>query len=156
GTGVRPWLARLVPLALLIVASVQIWQNYPALDRSADWRPTELLRALTTGLDERRTILVADVNWQIDNGLNYFAKRVRPEIAWTRLTDVAAYAPTLVHDNLAIGRDVAVTANAKAALDVAYGETLPATLDTQVARPTLVDLVRDVPPGTRYVLCVLR
>ena len=68
----------------------------PALDRSRDARPTQMLDALTAGLDDRHAILLTDLNWQMQNGLSYFAKAMRPEIAYARMPDVLLYAPALV------------------------------------------------------------
>ena len=62
--------------------------------------------ALTAGLDDRHAILLTDLNWQVQNGLTYFGKEVRPSLAYARMPDVLLYAPALVADNLAIGREV--------------------------------------------------
>jgi hypothetical protein len=61
-----------------------------------------------------------------------------------------------VADNHAIGRQVALTERARATIEAAYGPLLPVSRDTRVAAPSLLDAVRDIPAGTRYVLCVLR
>ena len=151
--------ARATPIAaalLVTYAAGRAYHDFPALDRSADRRPTQVMSALTEGLDDRTSILLVDLNWQLVNGLAYFAKVVRPEIAHASLPDVELYAPALVADNHAIGRDVALDARAAATLRAAYGPLLPIVADTRVRVPTLADAVRDLPPGTRYVLCVLR
>ena len=151
--------ARATPIAaalLVTYAAGRAYHDFPALDRSADRRPTQVMSALTEGLDDRTSILLVDLNWQLVNGLAYFAKVVRPEIAHASLPDVELYAPALVADNHAIGRDVVLTARAAATLRAAYGPLLPIVADTRVRVPTLADAVRDLPPGTRYVLCVLR
>jgi hypothetical protein len=151
--------ARATPIAAALLAAyaaVRAYHDFPALDRSGDRRPAQVMSALTEGLDDRTSILLVDVNWQLVNGLAYFAKVVRPEVAHASLPDVALYAPALVADNHAIGRDIALTARAAAELRAAYGPLLPIVADTRVRVPTLADAVRDLPPGTRYVLCVLR
>ena len=56
---------------------VRWWDTWPAVDRHADRRPAEWLDGLTRGLDGD-TLLVADINWQLDNGLDYYARHVRP------------------------------------------------------------------------------
>jgi hypothetical protein len=150
-----PW--RPAAAALLTVyAGARAWHDFPALDRSHDHRPADVVEALTAGLDDRREILLADLNWQIGNGLSYVAKVTHPEIAYARMPDVQLYAPALVADNRAIGRRVAATERARAAVEAAYGPLLPVVPDPRVAVPRLSETIAAVPTGTRYVLCVLR
>jgi len=147
------------PLAAALViayAGVRGYRDFPALDRSRDDRPAALLRGLTAGVDDRRSILIADLNWQIQNGLSYFSSVTRPEIAWARLPDVVLYAPALVADNLAIGRDVFFTRRARAVVEAAYGPLLPIARDPRVDVPRLGAAAEGLAPGTRYVVCVLR
>jgi hypothetical protein len=141
---------------VIAVAAGRIYHDYPALDRSGDRRPTEVLTNLTKGLDDRHAILLADLNWQLVNGLAYFAKVIRPEVAYTWLSHVLLYAPALIHDNFVIGRDVALTPRARQELMAAYGPLLPTVPDPRVHVPTLVEMVGDLPRGTRYAFCVLR
>ncbi|MBW8868527.1 MAG: hypothetical protein JF610_14575, partial [Acidobacteria bacterium] len=146
-----------IAAALLVsYAGVRAYRDFPALDRSDDSRPTEVIAALTAGLDDRRSILVADLNWQVQNGLSYFASVTRPEIAWTRMADVLLYAPALVADNAAIGRDVVLTDRARATAQAAYGPLLSIAPDPRVVVSPLADAARDLPQGTRYVVTVLR
>jgi hypothetical protein len=141
---------------LALYACTRAYHDFPALDRSHDTRPTAVVDALTAGLDDRRDILLADVNWQIGNGLSYFIKVKRPEIVYARMPDVLLYAPALVEDNRAIGRGVALTERARATVTAAYGPLLPVMRDPRVPVLRLPDAIRGVLPGTRYVLCVLR
>jgi hypothetical protein len=141
---------------LMVYVAGRAYHDYPALDRSGDRRPAELLGALTDGLDDQHAILLADLNWQLQNGLAYFAKVTRPAVAYARLPDVLLYAPALAADNHAIGRNVALTERARLTLTAAYGPLLPAVADRRVAVPALADTVRDLPAGTRYAMCVLR
>jgi len=150
---------RLTAIASLIVtayAGLRIYRDYPALDRSNDRRPTQVLSALTTGLDDRRAILLVDLNWQIQNGLSYFAKSERPDIAYARMPDVLLYAPELIRDNFEIGRDVALTDRARAALVKSFGPLIPTVEDPRVVVPGISDLTRDLAPGTLYVLSILK
>ena len=140
----------------MLYAGARAYRDFPALDRSRDDRPSAVLAPLTAGLDDRRAILLTDLNWQVQNGLSYFAKVKRPEIAAARMPDVLLYAPALVADNRAIGREVALTERARATAAAAYGPLLPIARDARVAVPRLADTARDLPRGTRYVLCVLR
>jgi hypothetical protein len=157
GKGGRP-LSR-VPIAaalLVLYASLRAHRDFPALDRSADNRPATVLAALTSGLDDRRAILLTDLNWQVQNGLSYVTRARQPEIAVARMPDVALYAPALVADNRAIGREVVLTERARATAAAAFGPLLPIVRDARVVVPSLAETTRQVPPGTRYVLCVLR
>ena len=156
-------LRRLTPHAATIAAAlvagyagVRAYRDFPALDRSGDDRPAQLLASMTAGLDDRRSILLADLNWQVQNGLSYDSTVTHQEIAWARMPDVMLYAPTLVADNAAVGRDVTLTERARATLEAAYGPLLPTTRDPRVAAPTLSQSTGRVAPGVRYVLCVLR
>src|SRR4029077_15191378 len=99
---------------------------------SRDPRPTEVVAALTTGLDDRRSILLADLNWQVQNGLSYFASITRPQVACARVPDDLLFAPALVADNAAIGREVTLTEQARATAEAAYGPLLRVTPDPQV------------------------
>jgi MFS family permease len=151
-----PSAAPLAAALLTIYAGARAWHDFPALDRSRDRRPSAVIEALTAGLDDRRDILLADLNWQVGNGLSYVAKVKRPGIAYARMPDVVLYAPALVADNRAIGRGVAITERARATIEAAYGPLLPVARDGRVPVPPLSAAIGDVAPGTRYVLCVLR
>jgi hypothetical protein len=72
------------------------------------------------------------------------------------MPDVLLYAPVLVADNRAVGREVTLTERARATAAAAYGPLLPVTADERVVVPRLADTTRDLAHGTRYVLCVLR
>ena len=149
----------LTPVAasvLILYAGARAYHDFPALDRSADTRPAAVVDALTAGLDDRHDILLEDVNWQIGNGLSYFVKETRPEVAYARLPDVLLYAPALAADNRAIGRRVALTERARSTIETAYGPLLPTVPDPRVPVVTLMDSMPRVPPGTRYAFCVLR
>jgi len=147
----------LVAASTIVIASAagRIYRDYPALDRSEDRRPTEALAGLTAGLDDRHAILLADLNWQLVNGLAYFAKVIRPEVAYAWLSHVLLYAPALILDNLDHGREVALTRRARVELTRAYGPLVPTVHDPRVNEPTLVEIARGLPRGTRYALCVL-
>ena len=142
--------------ALVIISAMRMYHDYPALDRSRDRRPTDVMAHLMSGIEDEQAILVADLNWQLVNGLAYFTKVTRPDVAYVWLPDMLQYAPALIADNLAIGRDVALTEPAQAEIAAAYGPLLPAVPDPRIPVPRISELVRDVPPGTRYVLCVLK
>jgi hypothetical protein len=146
----------LVAALLVAYAGARAWRDYPALDRSHDDRPARVLAALTTGLDDRHAILLTDLNWQIQNGLSYFGKAIAPEVAYERMPAVLLYAPALIADNTAIGRDVVLTERARSALLAAYGPLIPSERDGRVVTPSLSDAARDLPDGSRYVFCILK
>lgn len=141
---------------LFAYVAARTWRDYPALDRSQDDRPMKVLAALTAGLDDRHAILLADLNWQVQNGLSYFGQEIAPDIAYERMPAVILYAPALVADNASIHRDVAVTERARSELTGAYGPLIASVRDPRVAVPTLVDATRDLPDGSRYVVCILK
>ena len=141
---------------LMAYVAVRVWHDYPALDRSHDDRPTRVLSDLTRGLDDRHAILLTDLNWELENGLGYFSKEIRPAVAHEPLPAVVLYAPALVADNAAIHRDVMLTARARSTLENAYGPLLPTVLDPVVKVPSLAETIQDLSDGTRYVLCILK
>ena len=147
---------RLAVALLMLYAGSRIWRDYPALDRSDDERPTKLLASLTAGLDDRRSVLLTDLNWQIQNGLSYYGKEVAPEIAYERMPAVILYAPALIGENRAIGREIAMTDRARATLAAAYGPLLPSERDPRVPVPSLADAAALQPNGSRYVFCILK
>src|SRR5262249_15136811 len=100
-------------------------------------------------------ILLTDLNWQIANGLSYYAKVVRPEVSHARVPDVLLYAPALVDANAAIGRDVFVTDRARTDLEAAFGPLLTTRPASKGVRKLHIEIA-ELPRGTRYVLCVLR
>ena len=148
--------ASMAAILLIAYAGARIYTDYPALDRSHDRRPIELLTAMTSGLDDRRAILLTDLNWQVENGLTYFGQRVRPDVAHARMLDVLLYAPALVGDNQAVEREIAVTARARALLARAWGPLIPTAPDPRAIAPPMAGLVNGLAPGTPYVLTILK
>jgi hypothetical protein len=153
---IAPSAVTLACLTLIAYAGLRIYRDYPALDRSDDRRPANTLSALTAALDDRRAILLTDLNWQVENGLSYYVRHERRDVAYARVADVLLYAPALIRDNLDIGRDVALTARARDSLMAAYGPLLPTQRDARVPEPGLFPLTEGLAPGARYVLAVLK
>jgi MFS family permease len=150
---------RAAPLAAALVfayAGARAYRDFPALDRSGDTRPADIIAALTAGLDDRQSILLADLNWQVANGLSYFGKVQRPGIAQAWMPDVLLYAPALVENNRAVGREVAVTERARDEVSAAYGPMLPVEPDSRVTVAPLSERVQGLPSGTPYVVCLLK
>jgi len=140
---------------LMLYAGERAYGDFPALDRSADRRPEQVLAAMTSGIDDSNAVLLTDLNWQISNGLSYFANSVRPEVVWSRASDVLLYAPALALDNHAIGREIVLTEGAREKWTSAFGPLLPVDRDARVPTTRLAEAIRTLPTGTRYVLCVL-
>jgi len=141
---------------LIAFSAVRAHRDFPALDRSGDHRPADVMSRMTAGLDDQHAILLADLNWQLVNGLAYFAKVTRPDVAYAWMPEVLLYAPALVNDNLTAGRDVALTERARDTLTRAYGPLLPTVRDPRVPVATVSEMVGGLPPGTRYVLSVVK
>jgi len=164
------WLAQLASLAsrgtrlsstwvaavVVVAATGRIYEDWPALDRSDDTRPRQWLDALTKGVDDRHALLVTDLNWQLENGLHYFAKETRKDVAVANVATVRPYAQTLIRDNLDIGRDIVLAERAASPMPLSADRSLAAVPDGSVASVTLQSLVGGLARGTRYALCVLR
>ena len=140
--------------AVIVYAAARGYGDYPALDRSHDRRAADLLAVMTRDLDDRRAILLADLNWQLANGLSYYTKSVDPAVAVGRMRDVLSHAPALVHDNAEIGRRVVVTPPAAQLAAESFDRQL--AVEPDGLRIPLREVVGRVEPGTRYVLCVLK
>jgi hypothetical protein len=154
GRLVGPRFGLLPATALLAVAFWNAYDNFPALDRSHDRRPTEVIASLTEGLSERNALLLTEMNWQLENGLTHYGQYVRPEVLHEWLPDVLLYAPALMRDNRSIGREIVATEAAAAQIAAAYGPLVK--LVPARTRPTLEGAVRQMTSGSRYVLCVLK
>lgn len=140
-------------LALTIAfAVVRVYDEYPALDRSGDRRAREAFARVTQGLTATRAVLFGDLEWQLGNGLNYYAAHETGDVVLARAADILPYAPTLVADNLAIGREVVVTARARQLLETSYGFLYAFEPDVRVELPRLSSQVEQMAAGTPYVV----
>ena len=64
--------------------------------------------------------------------------------------------PWLVHDNLAIGREVVVLAETRRLLETAYGDLLTMEAEPPAETPSLDARLRGLPAGTPYVIALLK
>src|SRR5262249_47904374 len=140
-------------VVLAVYAAARGYRDFPALDRSGDERAVRLLDSLTRDVDDRSSILLVDLNWQVANGLAYSTRVVTPQAAAARMRDVLLYAPALVHDNVEAGRSVVLAGAARELLAGSYGPMFNPKSDARP--PTLDEVVDGIPGGTRYVMCVL-
>ncbi len=146
-------------LAAMITAAIayplwRAWDAFPAVDRHDDRRPVSWLSAIVAGLDDR-ALLLGDVNWQLENGFDYYTRRLRPELNFVRSEGTLLTLPFLVRDNLDAGREIAATPVARDLTRTAYGDLFTFTPDTRVSAPALAMRLSRLPPGTPYVLGLL-
>ena len=144
----------LTAIALVSYPLWRGWDTEPAVDRHEDQRPVEWLSAVARGLDQR-SVLLADVNWQLENGFDYYQHFLHPELNMLRATDAVLTLPFIVRDNLADAREVFATPAAMAVAQAAYGDLLTFDPDPAVDVRPLAARIRRLPPGALYVLAVL-
>lgn len=145
-------------LVIAVVVAYPAWRafdTYPAMDRSGDREPTRFLDQLTAGMDGGREILGTDMNWQLHNGLDYYAKDTRPDLVVFNLPDTLLYFPFLVATNAALGRQIVLTEGAATMVRDLYGHLFSLDRDPRLPVESLSERVATLPPGTRYVLAVI-
>ncbi|OFW49461.1 MAG: hypothetical protein A3G77_02305 [Acidobacteria bacterium RIFCSPLOWO2_12_FULL_68_19] len=142
-------------LLMIAYAGWRGWTTWPAADRHLDRRGEQRIAEITAGLDDRHALLVAQLNWQLENVLLYTARYTRPDLAWARLGDVMPHWPFLVEDSHRLGRDVVLTPQAAAEILAAYGPSFDLVEDPAPAAASLPDAAAQVPRGLPYVLCIL-
>jgi hypothetical protein len=149
----RQVLHRIAVILLFAYIAWRGWETWPAVDRSYDRRADTRLAALTAGLADHDAVLVASLDWQLENALLYWARYERIDLAWTRLADILLHFPFFVRDNHAIGRDVVLTPLAAADVAAAYGPAY--TVEPELTPPPLAERLARIPPGTPYVAALL-
>jgi hypothetical protein len=148
----RAWL-----LAVLVAYPAwRVYDTWPAVDRSGDTRPERLVREMTAGLLPEGDLLIADLNWQLQNGLDYHARHQRAELLYTNGAGRLLTLPWLIADTLASGRAVVVTPQTRHLLQSAYGPLYAFHPDPRVEWRPLADRLRALPRGSVYVLALLR
>jgi hypothetical protein len=150
-----PRLRHTLTIVAVIYAAWRGWDTWPAVDRHTDRRAEAHLAHLAEGVNARSALLVAKMDWQLENVVLYSARYDRRDLAWARLDDVLLHFPFLVRDNLAESRDLVLTAEAARGVVAAYANVFPLVLDQDPA-PGLADVVSRIPPGTPYVLTLLQ
>jgi transmembrane protein TMEM260 (protein O-mannosyltransferase) len=150
-----PQVTAIAIVAVLIYAGWRGWDTWPAIDRHDDRRAEALVTRLTLGVNQQNSVLVTNLNWQLENALLYFTRSQRRDIAWVRLPDVMLHFPFLVRDNEAISRDIVMDSYAAHDVTGAYGPLFPLQPDPLLPVPDLGEAVALLPAGTPYVLCLL-
>jgi hypothetical protein len=140
----------------LLYPAWRIYDTWPAVDRSGDARPRALLDGLAGDLSPERTLLVADVNWQLQNGLDYYARHIRPELAYVHGADRVMTLPWLIAANWAIGRDVLVTDVTASILRAAYGPLFTIDPDERLAVRPLAERLAPLDDSMTYAIALLR
>jgi hypothetical protein len=148
-------------LAIAIAASAigyAAWRAYdtwPVADRHTDRRAEQLADRLAFGLDDRRDLLVTQLDWQVENALLYRTRYHTRHVVWTRLPDVMLHFPFVVRDNHAIGRNIVLTPAAARQVAGAFGPLFPLVIDETLPMPTLATVTARIPRGSPYVLTLL-
>jgi len=170
-------LATIVAVALLLYPAWRGYDTLPAVDRSWDRRAEQLLDEFTsppvpnpaysTGLTAG-AVYGVDTNWQVQNAFEYFMRERRPgipwfatdELEWLEHGNVTEKFQRLLDANLRIGREVLVAPGVYRRLralgyggfvsDVRFFES------PRGRRDLFSDRVRSTPPGTPYVIGILR
>ena len=146
-----------VPAVAVLVLAYPLWRawdTWPAVDRHDDRRPAEWMAALARGLGQQ-ALLLGDVNWQLENGFDYYQNHLHPELNFARGTDTVLTLPFLVRANLASGRAVYATPMARNVARAAYGELFTFEPDPATDQRLLVERIAALPTGTLYVLASL-
>jgi hypothetical protein len=110
---------------------------------------------LLLGVSDQRAVLVARLNWDQENALLYAGRYLQPAAPWIKLYDVLPHFPYVVRDNLAIGRDIILTAEAAARVAGAYGSLFPIVDDPATETPAFSAVAGSIRRGTPYVLTIL-
>jgi hypothetical protein len=155
----RAWAAA-TAIAMTVVALSFVyvawrgWTTWPAADRHLDRRGDQFVQRTFFGLSERDALLVSHMQWDQENAL-YAAHQTPIAIPWVRLNEVMLHFPYLVRDNLSIGRDVVLTADAAPQVVAAYGSHFPIVRDEVPVAPSLAETVARIPRGAPYVITIL-
>jgi hypothetical protein len=130
------------------------WDTWPAVDRHADRRPGDWLSSVAVNLGPG-DLLLGDVNWQLENGFDYYHLRLRRDLNFTRAIDTILTLPFLVRANIADGRAVYATPIARDLARAAYGDLFAFEPDPATDSRPLATRLAGLAPGTPYVLAVL-
>jgi hypothetical protein len=128
--------------------------TFPAVDKSGDLRAYTVFDRMTAGLTGENAVLASDLNWELHNGLVYYARHVRPGL---RIFSAERTLPELrefVASNGREGRDVVLTPSAADKVRRAFPD-LRIEPDPRTAVQSLAERVAGLPEGTVYVFASL-
>lgn len=159
--GLKPRPTRLLPGIKAVAVGLVLgyvawrgWTTWPMTDRHLDRRADQFVERTFFGLSARDALLVTRMPWDQENAL-YAAHYLPHAIPWVRLNEVMLHFPHLVRDNLSIGRDVVLTADAAAKVVAAYGSHFPVVRDNFPPAPSLAQTVERIPRGAPYAMTIL-
>jgi hypothetical protein len=150
----QPAAVTIIAVAALTFAGWRVFDTWPAVDRSGDTRPSDLVRELAGDLPSTRAVLVADLNWQLQNGLDYYARHTNPDLLHLRAAGRLLTLPWLIQDNLRHGRDIVLTRGSAHLVKQAFGDTW--RIEQERRGTPLREQVTQLPRGTPFVLVLLR
>jgi hypothetical protein len=145
---------RLIAGTVLLFPAWRVLDTWPAVDRSGDTRPSQFARNLAGDLPSERTVLIADLNWQLQNGLDYYARHTNPDLLHMRAAGRLLTLPWLIEENLRHGRDIVLTRGSAQLVRGAFDDTW--NLVPERTGPTLRQEIERLPRGTPFVLALLR
>ncbi len=134
----------------------RMWDTWPAVDRSEDRRPEHLIDQFTAGLHPDSSIYFAELNWQLQNGLDYYVHHLRPDVLHMNASDRVLTLPWLFTSNLSHGRDVVLSPQSRRLVETAYGALYAIEPDPDASPAPLARRLAALPRGTVYVLALLR
>jgi hypothetical protein len=163
--------ASIAAALLLLYPTYRGYDTFPAVDRSWDDRAVRLLDEVTSVRGDfptrpRDAIYGLDANWQLQNAIEYYMRERRPGFAWFTTDQIewlqegnrATRFNDLVAANAEIGRSVVLTE--RTAEKVSEPRPSHWVNDARNdGRSHFLDFskrVESVPPGTPFVIAVLR
>jgi hypothetical protein len=144
-----------VALSLLLYPGWRLFDTYPVVDRSADLRPLHLFEAFTHGLTRENALIGTELDWQLHNGLSYFAQQYRPDLRRFRFRDALPDLPVMAREHAGEGRDLVLSERAADAVRAAHGPVFDLASDEGALVPPFSLRIHSVSAGTPYVLALL-
>jgi Protein of unknown function (DUF2723) len=153
-----------VTVACLLYVAWRGYDTYPAVDRSWDHRPEQVLAAFVTPLDG---IFGMDMNWQVQNGVEYYMRRHRggvpwftfDQLAWLNEPTAMAHFQRFSDVNARAGHPIVLTPDFAQKLRALGYRGVLGRVEGPRAEPrqdrAFADQVSDLAPGTTYALGIL-